>query len=131
MGQFQRCLDSGLVRPMQMAQSGWPGWAVLGSPWADFVLAKVCDACTHMPCACYCAPEQFAEMMRSDVGRNFISTINAKVRRSYTESKLELQAMNEEDREEKELPPTEEEMQEIFERVVKFSGQVHEERERE
>ena len=73
-------------------------------------------------------------MMRSDVGRNFISTINAKVRRSYTESKLELQAMNEEDREEKELPPTEEEMQEIVERglssVAKFMSSERE-RERE
>jgi hypothetical protein len=69
-------------------------------------------------------------MMRSDVGRNFISTINAKVRRSYTESKLKIQAMNEEDCEEKELPPTEEEMQEMFERVIKFGAQVHEERDR-
>ena len=54
-------------------------------------------------------------MMRSDVGRNFISTINAKVRRSYTESMLKIQAMTEEVREEEKKLPTKEE---IFERVT-------------
>jgi hypothetical protein len=68
--------------------------------------------------------EQFAEMMRSEVGRNLISTINAfcvrstDVRRSYTESKLRIQARTKEVREEEKKLPTKEEMQEVFERLT-------------
>ena len=57
-------------------------------------------------------------MMRSEVGRNIISNINADVRRSYQESMLRIQAFTEEVPEEEKNFPTKEEMQEMFERVI-------------
>jgi hypothetical protein len=57
-------------------------------------------------------------MMRSEVGRNIISNINADVRRSYQESMLRIQAFTEEVPEEEKNFPTKEEMQEMFARVI-------------